>query len=367
MTKNLNKILIADDIKSNINILIKILQDEYELSYVQDGESVLRYVDSNPVDLILLDILMPLMDGYEVCRRLKANEYTRSIPVIFITTQSKAEDETKGLELGAVDYITKPFSFPIVKARVKTHLTLKDALSDLKNQNEALRETARLREDVERVTRHDLKSPLVSIIGYSELGLIQENLNHTIQECLETIRDSGYKMLEMINLSLDLVKMERGTYHLDLAPVDLLSIIRKVNKDFADLYAHKGIEPMIVLGGNIAGETDEFNVYGEELLFYSMVSNLIKNALEASPENEQINIYLAKEETFNIKIHNVGAIPEDIRDTFFDKYSTHGKKTGTGLGTYSAKLIVETHGGAIDFESSEEFGTTLIIRIPDPN
>ena len=359
-----SKILVADDIKSNINILIKVLKEEYDLSYVQDGESVLEYVSKNPVDLILLDILMPGLDGYQVCQALKENEATVDIPVIFITSKSRDEDETKGFELGAIDYITKPFSFPIVKARVRTHLALKNALRDLKYQNEALLENTQLREDVERVTRHDLKSPLVSIIGYSEFGLLKTDLDHTVQDCLETIRDSGYKMLEMINLSLDLVKMERGSYLLDPSPVDLLAVIRKILKDFIDLTRGKTLAAQIYIGDRLSRESDTFIVQSEELLCYSMFSNLLKNAIEASPFERTITVYLSKEEFHTISIHNMGVVPEEIRDSFFEKYSTAGKKNGTGLGTYSAKLIIETHGGSIDYESSEEYGTTIISQLP---
>ncbi|CAN2039510.1 two-component system, chemotaxis family, response regulator WspR [Candidatus Magnetomoraceae bacterium gMMP-15] len=128
------KVLLVDDIKANINIMRKILKDKYNVSYVQDGESALKYIRSNPtIDLILLDIMMPGIDGYEVCKRLKADERTKNIPVIFITSKSKTQDETKGLELGAVDYIIKPFSKPIIRARVRNHLMMKKQIDLLEN------------------------------------------------------------------------------------------------------------------------------------------------------------------------------------------------------------------------------------------
>lgn len=358
------RILIADDIKANIVILQKVLEKDFDVAFVQDGISVLRHVESNPVDLILLDILMPEMDGYEVCRNLKANESTKNIPVIFITSKSKAEDEARGFELGAVDYITKPFSFPIVKVRVKTHLALKEALEDLEHQNEALRETAALREDVERITRHDLKSPLVSVIGYSELGLLNPSIDGEVRDCLETIRDSGYIMLEMINLSLDLVKMERKTYKLEAVEVDLLKIIRKILADFGDQLETKNVSCEIAIEGVLVSENSRFAVQSEELLCYSMFLNLIKNALEATPDNETIRIEMREEEDSIISIRNKGLVPDEIRDTFFEKYSTFGKKKGTGLGTYSAKLIIETHGGTIGFESHQDIGTVVTVRFP---
>jgi diguanylate cyclase (GGDEF)-like protein len=130
------KVLLVDDIKANVNILAKTLKGEYDIDYVTDGESALKYAESSPPDLILLDILMSGMDGYEVSKRLNTNERTKNIPIIFITSKNGEEDESKGLELGAVDYITKPFSKPIVRARVKNHLILKkqrDFLENLSN------------------------------------------------------------------------------------------------------------------------------------------------------------------------------------------------------------------------------------------
>ena len=276
MIQKRDKILIADDIKSNINILIKVLKDQYDISYVQDGESVLKYVDSRFPDLILLDILMPGMDGYEVCENLKANEKTKNIPVIFITSKSKDEDEARGFELGAVDYITKPFSFPIVKARVKTHLALKNALIELESQNEELREAAVLREDIGRITRHDLKTPLVSIIGYSEMCLMDEDLMEEYRIHLETIKESGYKMLEMINLSLDLFKMERSTYQFKPAPVNLIVVIKKILSELYDPVQNKNISVITMLNGREIDNNDKLIVPSEELLCYSMFSNLIK-------------------------------------------------------------------------------------------
>lgn len=123
-------ILIVDDAPENIKVLGGALTQDYKILVARDGETALKLARNEPVDMVLLDIVMPDIDGYEVCRRLKADEMTRELPIIFITTLDATEDETTGLELGAVDYITKPFRLPIVKARVKTHMELK-AKNDL--------------------------------------------------------------------------------------------------------------------------------------------------------------------------------------------------------------------------------------------
>lgn len=126
------KVLIVDDAIDNIKILINLLKGEYKIFFAENGEKAIELADNKTPDIILLDIVMPHMDGYEVCQKIKANPNTREIPVIFISAMSEVGDETKGLEIGAVDYIIKPFSPAIVKARVKNHLTLRKAMQELK-------------------------------------------------------------------------------------------------------------------------------------------------------------------------------------------------------------------------------------------
>ncbi|MBF0525675.1 MAG: response regulator, partial [Deltaproteobacteria bacterium] len=161
MTKDLSEctILAVDDTEINLDLLVETLGDLYEVIVAVNGFDALEIVASAPPDLILLDIMMPGMDGYEVCRRLKADDRSRDIPVIFITAMGESEDETKGLELGAIDYLTKPINPAIVQARVKNHLQLKLAQEELARQNEILeikvqertRELARTMEEKERI------------------------------------------------------------------------------------------------------------------------------------------------------------------------------------------------------------------------
>ncbi len=134
-------ILIVDDTPANISLLNNILKDSYKTKIATNGEKALKLAASEPApDLVLLDVMMPEMDGYQVCERLKSDDVTRDIPVMFLTAKIAVEDETKGLSLGAVDYITKPISPPIVLERVKNHLALKEARDLLKNQNRILEE-----------------------------------------------------------------------------------------------------------------------------------------------------------------------------------------------------------------------------------
>ena len=166
-------VLVVDDAETNIDILVDALDGDYEVSVAMDGESALETVESDPPDLILLDIMMPGIDGYEVCKRLKENLSMRKIPVIFLTAKSDVEDEAKGLELGAVDYITKPISIPIVKARVKTQLALYD-------QNRALEEKVRQRTAELNDTRLEIIRRLGRAAEYkdNETGLHVIRMSH---------------------------------------------------------------------------------------------------------------------------------------------------------------------------------------------
>ena len=361
--KNLSEctILIVDDNELNIDILVEALGNDYDVSVAMDGESALESVSDDLPDLILLDIMMPGIDGYTVCERLKESEETKNIPVIFLTAMTEEKDETKGLELGAIDYITKPINPSIVRARVKNNLELKIAREDLLKQNEILRENARLRDDVERITRHDLKNPLTAVIGMPDMIRLEGNLNGGQDKYLDIIQESGYLMLNMINLSLDLFKMEHGTYEFNPRKVDILFVLRKIFVNLQAMAQSKGVECQIMILGKPAIQSDSYYIIGEDLLCYSLFANLIKNAVEASPEGEVVTVFIDESPDAVIRVHNEGVVPSEIREKFFEKYVTSGKTNGTGLGTYSAKLITETQGGSIKLQSSPEEGTTIAV------
>ncbi len=356
----MQKILIIDDTPANVKSLLKALKNpDYKLFVATNGTDALEIIASNIPDLILLDIVMPIMDGYEVCKKLKANKATENIPVIFITARDDDEDEELGFEMGAVDYITKPINSSTVQARVKTHLKLRQTYEELNKKNIALKESSLLRENVEHILRHDLKTPLNAVIGYSALLKEEMTLKPEQRKMLEKMEDSGYKMLNMINNSLDLYKMETGTYQYRIDFVEILDVLHKVVADTKNLSTRKNLS-LDILVDVIQGD---LIVQGEELLCYSMFANLIKNAIEASPKSGHITISLSEKDSAIISIHNQGAVPKEIRGKFFDKYITAGKQKGTGLGTYSAKLMAETQEGSIHLETSEETGTTVTVLL----
>ncbi|MDM8568420.1 hybrid sensor histidine kinase/response regulator [Thiotrichales bacterium HSG1] len=373
---NKYKILIIDDEPINLRALGSVLSKDYEVIIAKDGKSALNLVATGPMpDLILLDIMMPIVDGYEVCRQLKQNPITKHIPIIFVSAMDTEIDEAKGFELGAVDYIAKPICPSIVAVRVKTQLKLMSAYKQLENaynelekKNTVLEEMAVLQENVGHITRHDLKNPLNGIISVTSLLMdeMEDGSPHKI--LLSNVEIAGYQMLDMINSSLDLYKMEIGTYDYHPDQVDVITIFNKIILETKVHMDTINITTEILISGKPLPEGDSFLIQGEYLLCYSMLANLFKNAMESAPSDSPIIISLDYKEKAIIKISNKGVVPIKIRTTFFDKFVTMGKNNGTGLGTYSAKLMAETQSGSIHFDTSDTTNTTTLtlqFLIPD--
>ncbi|EPR36335.1 PAS/PAC sensor signal transduction histidine kinase [Desulfovibrio sp. X2] len=224
-----------------------------------------------------------------------------------------------------------------------------------------------LRQEVERIARHDLKSPLGAVISYPAIIAEEGDLTPEQRDDLERIRQAGFRMLEMVNLSLDLFKMEQGTYVLKSEEIDLLAVLERVLWEVNVQASARNVSLGVLVEGRAPEKGERFAALGEDLLCSSMLANLIKNAIEASPRHRKVTVALAAEGSEAvISIHNAGAIAETILPRFAQKYATHGKPNGTGLGAYSARLMAEVQHGSLSFTSSEAEGTTLTVRLPRP-
>jgi len=222
----------------------------------------------------------------------------------------------------------------------------------------------RLERDVERIVRHDLKSPIMSFIWVPRSLRKAVNITEEQAVMLAELEESAHRLLKMVNMSLDLFKMEEGTYTFQPEDLNVIRVIHNVLRDVAKTIRAMKVDVSITIDGAPASEKDCMLLRGEELLFHSMLSNLIKNAVEASPRGAVVTIDCRSEDVASISIHNEGEVAEPIRDRFFEKYATHGKKFGTGLGTYSARLIAETQGGTISMRTSPAAGTVVEVRFP---
>lgn len=238
-----------------------------------------------------------------------------------------------------------------------------DALvRQLEEQNNALRDSFRLREEVERIARHDLKTPLASIASVPRLLRERRAPDALEDELLGTVERAALRVLTMVNLSLDLFRMEEGTYRLRAQAVDLGAIAQTVARELQAHARSKDLRLVLDLPG------EPVFAQGEELLCYSTIANLLKNALEASPEGGVVRVTLrlasdGNGDAVELDVHNAGQVPEEVRDRFFEKYATYGKDGGTGLGAYSARLMARVQRGSLRMASGAD-GTTLALRLP---
>src|SRR5487761_2115242 len=222
-------ILIVDDVPDNLVLMSNLLKGDYQVKVANSGPKALSIASSDfPPDLILLDIMMPTMDGYEVCHRLKINPKTVNIPVIFLTAKAEVADEKKGLELGAVDYITKPISPPIMLARVKNHLTLQAKNNALINAIAIAEKANSAKSEFISSMSHALRSPLNAIIGFAQL--MESDIprpTQSQQESITHILKAGWHLLKLINEILDLAKIEHRQITISEEVISLAEIIEE--------------------------------------------------------------------------------------------------------------------------------------------
>jgi PAS domain S-box-containing protein len=214
--------------------------------------------------------------------------------------------------------------------------------------------------------RHDLKDPLLSIL--SGLELLDRHRDAAEREgILDSLKEKARSALELLDKSLQLFRMARGAYALDPMDFDLAPLFRELRERFVKQANRRDVSLLFRLDGTPLEEAESWIIHAEERLVESLLLNLLKNALEASPEHNAISLNARTErDCWILDVHNQGEVPENLRDCFFEPYTTEGKPHGTGLGTYSARLIAEAHGGGISLRTSAEEGTHVTVRLPRP-
>jgi signal transduction histidine kinase len=222
----------------------------------------------------------------------------------------------------------------------------------------------KLREDVEQITRHDIKTPLLGMLNGITYLENYTTLDQEQKDMLDDMRHTANTGMDLINRSLDLYKMETGAYEYIPAEVDILYVCRRVANDLAELARRQNVTIEVLFEDRPLTREDALTLSVEENLFYAVLANLAKNGIEASETGDTVSLRMTADGGFSVAVHNPAPVPESVRANFFDKYATSGKRSGTGLGTYSARLMVEVMGGRIDMESSEESGTTVTVTLP---
>ncbi len=363
-------ILIVDDLPVNLRVLNQILtQNGYKVRKALSGEMALTACAATLPDLILLDILMPDLDGYEVCSRLKSQEKTRKIPVIFLSALDEAEDKVKAFHVGAADYISKPFQVEEVLARVTHQLTIVHLNQQLANQNaelqklnaELMRSNAEL-EQFAYVASHDLQSPLQATIGYADMLLWKYDsvLDDHAKRYVNQIVQSGLRMKNLIQDLLTYSKLGNG--QLDWQPVDAAVVLQEALDNLRQDIAASGAE---------IAHSDLPTVRGDRTQLTQLFQNLLSNGIKfrRSGVTPQINISSVLgdrgESLFAISDNGIG-IPEEKFDCIFEAFHRlHGYQDypGTGLGMAICKKIVTRHGGRIWVNSQLGEGTTFYFTL----
>jgi CheY-like chemotaxis protein len=357
-------ILIVDDTPDNLMLLSHLFKTEYRVRLAQNGAKAVEICTSdNPPDMVLLDIMMPDMDGFEVAKRMREHPNSESIPVIFVTAMTSMDARMKGMDLGAVDFITKPVDPELLIPRVRNFMRYVEMRKDLQSDYDNMVQVAQLHDVVDHIMRHDLKGPMAGIIGLTQSLLADPALGRNHLETLRLIEETALTTLNMVNLSSELFKIESGQFKLHAEPVRIADILRRTIELSRSTFSEKNIA--ISLETDVPDGAEMPQVLGDPMLCYSLFQNLVKNACEAAPNDTKVIVKLFDQNPLRVLIQNRGAVPAEIRERFFDKYVTAGKAGGTGLGTYSAKLMTEAQGGTIELTVSDEANATSIsLKLP---
>lgn len=376
MSNEKQTILVVDDTADNIHILKGILKDLYIVKAATNGKIALEILEKdNNISLILLDVMMPEMDGYEVCNRIKANENTKKIPIIFITAMSSQNDEAKGLSLGAVDYITKPINPAITLSRIKTHLDLYDynlllEMEIEKKDNYIISQShlATMGEMISMIA-HQWRQPLSAISAKMiNLGIKFElddfDLNKASEQdrCILFINETRDGVNSLISTLSNTIDDFRNFYKPD--KVFTLSSLENIVKKSINIMSSsfKENNTNIVL----ACTSVNSKIHMHESEMSQVVLNIFKNSqdnfIEKNIENAEIKIDINNN---ILKIHdNGGGVPETIMESIFDPYfSTKDEMNGTGLGLYMSKTIVEKHHNGKLHVKNEENGACFVIEL----
>lgn len=241
---------------------------------------------------------------------------------------------------------------------------LEDTIVRLRTTIEILERKLETQDIANRLAEHDLRNRLSSIVSVADI-LSNTDVDDEQRKWVDTIKRIGKDTLLLLSSARDFASMERGEYQPDISEFDLIGNMAKLTKDYLESISSKKLHIELTLNGHeVEPGADELIIEGDQFYLEHMFQNLLGNAIDASPDNENIFIAIEKEESLIIRFSNMGMIPEEIQENFFEKYTTSGKERGTGLGTYIAKMIADFHGGDISFTSSAEKGTTLAVSLP---
>ncbi|KZN30646.1 response regulator [Pseudoalteromonas luteoviolacea] len=357
--EHITQVLVVDDVADNIKVISDILRKDYKVKAALNGKKALQICAMEPQpDLVLLDIMMPDMDGIEVCKRLKSDPQTQHITVIFLSALEQTEHIVKGLELGAVDYITKPANPSIVRSRVKAHCRAIESNRLMRNQIDTMMENAKLQDQFDNMNQHQIIAPIRDIQSAS--SKLSDHLNEPekAQQYLDHIQQHCQQLQLHVDNMQALQKIERDEYSLSISTIPLYEVVEKVLLGLSHIISKEQIQ----IANNLA---PGLKIKGDQQLLFTVLTQLIQNALEASNTQKLVSISARSDnQVHTLSILNSDPIPASIRSQFFEKFVSHGKGERSGLGTYTAKKLTEKQNGFIEYRSDEESGTEVFVSMP---
>ncbi|MBF2020057.1 MAG: hybrid sensor histidine kinase/response regulator [Hydrococcus sp. C42_A2020_068] len=353
--KTTNYILAVDDIPDNLFLIKLALEQEgYNVVLVGDGSMALEQIEKSPPDLVLLDVMMPKMDGYEVTRRIRANSNLPYIPILLITAHEQSS-VVQGLDSGADEFIRKPFQIDELQARVRSLLRLKYSIDQ--------------RENFVRCLTHDLRTPLVAADRMLHLILqgVFGEASPELKKALENIISNNQNLLEMLNTLLEVHHYEVGEKTLSFINFNLAELIEEVVAQLTPLAEAKGLE----LRMNLAVDARE--IRGDRLELRRVLTNLIGNAIKftdtgfvevRSNLSSQADGKTSDWVAIEVRDTGIGIAPDD-RQTIFERFRQGAhKRFGHGLGLHLCQQIVQGHHGTIEVQSELDRGSIFTVRLP---
>ncbi len=373
------KVLVVDDNPQNIQIIGRnLLEQDYNISYATDGFEALKILNSDTLfDLVLLDILMPEMDGFEVFREIKKNPKFKSVSIIFLSAKSDSKSVIKGLKLGANDYITKPFNADELLLRVKTQVDLKkhqekieqinqvlekkvlEKTRELRFANEKLSMLEKSKSDFLKLVSHEMRTPLNIINGFSEI--LSESLKGTEHyEEITSLKNSSDRLISLADTALLITEIQLGKYTLDFEKIDFERLCYEATKFCLQIYPEKTFTFQYTLNKK------EWDIFGDFDLLKNILCKIIENSMIACNNNGQISFSLIDSErdiTLEIRDNGPGFDDEDMGKLFgfFAKEGPDSDHDGFGLGLAAVKLVMDLHSGQVVIKNLEEGGALVCL------
>ena len=361
------KVLIVDDVVSNV-LLLKILlaNEKFQVCTASNGKDCIEISRKEHPDLILLDVMMPDLNGFDTAVILKKGEDTKDIPIIFLTALNTPQDLVHGFQVGASDFLTKPFNKEELVMRVTQQISLVAAKRIIEQQNQELRATLNNRDKMYSVIAHDLRSPMASIRMVLNLVVAStspETVGEEIYNLLDQANRESEEVHDLLDNLLKWTKSQTGRLNVVKQELELNDIIPGVVEIFDTIAATKHIKL------ELKSESDSLKVEADNDMLKTVVRNFLSNAIKFSPADSTIEITMTKENEFakvSVRDHGVG-IASDRLDSIFHKgettYGTGGEE-GSGLGLQLCQDFARKNGGDCTVESVEGQGSTFSVLIP---